>query len=312
MIVLVTGGAGFIGRHLVRLLLATPGVSTVRVLDNLFRPCPAPGDLLDDPLVCDRRVRFLKGDIRDAQTVREAMSGAELVFHLAAQSNVLGSVTDLDYSFSTNVAGTLNLLEAARASGTVRRLVFASSREVYGEPDELPVAETAPLAPKNAYGASKMAAEAYCGAFAAQGLGVSVVRMANVYGPGDRDRVIPLFCGRALAGEPLLLYGGGQVIDFVPVGLTCEALLRAAERELPGPVNIGSGQGTTLQELAARVAACLPGRGVETSLLPPRGPEVVRFVASAERMRDWLGLAPPSDPLAELPGVLAFMREQGA
>jgi len=312
VIVLVTGGAGFIGRHLVRLLLAAPGVSMVRVLDNLFRPCPAPGDLLDDPLVCDRRVRILKGDIRDAQTVREAVSGAELVFHLAAQSNVLGSVTDLDYSFFTNVAGTLNLLEAARASGTVRRLVFASSREVYGEPDELPVAETAPLAPKNAYGASKMAAEAYCGAFAAQGLGVSVVRMANVYGPGDRDRVIPLFCGRALAGEPLLLYGGGQVIDFVPVGLTCEALLRAADRELPGPVNIGSGQGTTLQELAARVAACLPERRVETRLLPPRGPEVVRFVASAERMRDWLGLAPPSDPLAELPGVLAFMREQGA
>jgi UDP-glucose 4-epimerase len=312
MIVLVTGGAGFIGRHLVRRLLEAPGVAQVRVLDNLFRPCPAPGDMLDDPLVCDRRVRFVKGDIRDRQAVREAVEGAELVFHLAAQSNVLGSVTDLDYSFSTNVAGTMNLLEAARGSGAVRRFVFASSREVYGEPDELPVAETAPLAPKNAYGASKVAAEAYCGAFAAQGLGVSVVRMANVYGPGDRDRVIPLFCGRALAGEPLIIYGGGQVIDFVPVGLTCEALLRAAEKELPGPVNIGSGQGATLQELAARVAACLSERGVETRLLPPRGPEVVRFVASVERMRDWLGLAPPSDPLAELPGVLASMQREDA
>lgn len=312
MIALVTGGAGFIGRHLVRRLLALPGVEQVRVLDNLFRPCPAPGAFPDDFLTGDPRVRFQKGDIRDKQTAREAVEGAELVFHLAAQSNVLGSVTDLDYSFSTNVAGTLNLLEAARAAQTVRRFVFASSREVYGEPDDLPVAEDAPLAPKNAYGASKMAAEAYCGAFAAQGLGVSVVRMANVYGPGDRDRVIPLFCGRALAGEPLFIYGGGQVIDFVSVGLTCEALLRVAEKELPGPVNIGSGQGTTLQELAARVAACLPKRNVETRLLPPRGPEVVRFVASPERMRDWLGLAPPSDPLAELPGVLASMRGPGA
>lgn len=312
MIVLVTGGAGFIGRHLVRRLLERPDVAEVRVLDNLFRACPAPGAFPGDPLACDPRVRFLQGDIRDPETARKAVAGAQLVFHLAAQSNVLGSVTDLDYSFSTNVGGTVNLLEAARGAGSVRRFVFASSREVYGEPDALPVAEDAPLAPKNAYGASKMAAEAYCGAFAAQGLGVSVVRMANVYGPGDRGRVIPLFCGRALAGEPLLLYGGGQLIDFVPVGLTCEALLRAAQTDLDGPVNIGSGQGSTLQDLAARVAACLPGQGVETRLLPPRGPEVVRFVAATRRLRDVLGLEPPADPLAELPAVLASMQEARA
>lgn len=157
-----------------------------------------------------------------------------------------------------------------------------------------------------------MAAEAYCGSFAAQGLGVSVVRMANVYGPGDRGRVIPLFCARALAGEPLEIYGGGQLIDFVPVGLTCEALLRLAERAPhlpPGPVNIGSGRGTSLPELAARIAACLPERAVETRLLPPRGPEVMRFVAHTERMARWLELAPPEDPLAELPQVLDSYRE---
>lgn len=312
MIVLVTGGAGFIGRHLVARLLARPEVTQVRVLDNLFRPCPAPGDMLDDPLVCEPRVRFVKGDIRDAEACRRAVAGAELVFHLAAQSNVLGSVTDLDYSFGANVAGTVNLLAAARDAACVRRFVFASSREAYGEPAELPVREDAPLAPKNAYGASKMAAEAYCGAFAAQGLDVRVARMANVYGPGDRDRVIPLFCQRALAGEPLLIYGGGQLIDFVPVGLTCEALLRLAERapELPaGPVNIGSGRGVSLPELAGRVAACLPERRVETRVLPARGPEVLRFVAHTGRMADWLGISPPEDPLAQLPETLDFFRE---
>ncbi len=307
MIVLVTGGAGFIGRHLVRRLLATPGVEQVRVLDNLFRPCPAPGSFPGDPLVNDLRVVFQKGDIRNPQTCREAVEGAELVFHLAAQSNVLGSVTDLDYSFTSNVAGTVNVLSAARDAGSVRRVVFASSREVYGEPADLPVAETAPLGPKNAYGASKAAAEAYCGSFAAQGLGVSVVRMANVYGPGDQGRVIPLFCQRALAGEPLLIYGGGQLIDFIPVGLTCEALLRVAQAAPAAPVNIGSGRGTSLPELAARVAACLPQRTVETRLLPPRGPEVLRFVADVARMRALLGLEPPADPLAELPEVLASM-----
>lgn len=304
VIAAVTGGTGFIGRHLVRRLLDEPGVTEVRVLDNLFRGGPPETCLPGDP-----RVRFSRGDIRDPEAVRALLDGAETVFHLAAQSNVLGSVTDIDYSFTSNVAGTFNVLKAA---ANARRVVVASSREVYGEPEDLPVAESAALAPKNAYGASKMAAEAYCRAFAAQGLGVSVVRMANVYGPGDKDRVIPLFCSRALSGEPLLIYGGEQVIDFVPVGLTCEALLRAAQLDLDGPVNIGSGRGTSLRELAGRVAACLPDRRVETSILPPRGPEVVRFVADTRRMRDLLGIEPPDDPLAELPEVVASFAEEPA
>jgi UDP-glucose 4-epimerase len=312
VIVLVTGGAGFIGRHLVARLLARPEVTQVRVLDNLFRPCPAPGDMLDDPLVCDRRVRFVKGDIRDAQACRQAVAGAELVFHLAAQSNVLGSVTDLGYSFGANVAGTVNLLTAARDAACVRCLVFASSREVYGEPAELPVREhRAPGAQerlRRQQGGGRGLLRVLCG----QGLNVRVVRMANVYGtrrPGAGDtRVLPAGPGRGAAFS----LRRRPAHRLVPVGLTCEALLRLAERavDLPaGPVNIGSGKGVSLPELAGRVAACLPERRVETRVLPARGPEVLRFVAHTGRMAEWLGISPPEDPLVQLPETLDSFRE---
>ena len=124
------------------------------------------------------------------------MRGADVVFHLAAQSNVMGAVDDPDYSVTTNVIGTYNVLRAAAEAG-VRRVVFTSSREVYGDPAVLPVDETRPLLAKNAYGASKVSGEAYCRTFAGtRGLEVEVVRLTNVYGPGDSGRVIPLWIKR--------------------------------------------------------------------------------------------------------------------
>jgi UDP-glucose 4-epimerase len=206
----------------------------------------------------------------------------------------------MDYSFTTNVVGTYNVLQAATAA-SVERVVFTSSREAYGEVDRIPVAEDRPLAPKNAYGASKAAGEHYCRAvqntFA---LDVSVLRLANVYGAGDRDRVIPIWLDRARRGEDLELYGGDQVIDFVPVRLVIEALLRAAEQSLGGqPVNVGSGIGTSLCDLATRVQS-LPGATAGRRILPARSVEVTRFVADVTRMRSLLGIEPPADPLCEL------------
>jgi UDP-glucose 4-epimerase len=128
------------------------------------------------------------------------------------------AAADPEYTYSTNVTGTRKVLAAAAACG-VRRVVFTSSREVYGDPDLLPVSEDARLSPKNAYGASKAAAEMYCRQYSADGLQVAVVRLTNVYGPGDQDRVVPLFIERALAGQPLVLYGGDQVLDLTPVRL---------------------------------------------------------------------------------------------
>ncbi len=297
MRVLVTGGAGFIGVHLVN-ALADMGYDVV-VLDNLHRASRQ--NILSD-------VEFIKGDVRDREIVKRAMEGCERVYHLAAQSNVMGAVADVEYSFSTNVVGTYNILSCA-VELDISRVIFTSSREVYGEVERLPVAEDQPTAPKNAYGASKVAGEAYCRAFqATYGLEVNVLRIANVYGSGDRDRVIPIWLEKAASGQPLDIFGGQQVLDFIPIDIVVTALLRAGEISLGGiPVNVGSGVGTPLKELASRLQN-LAGMHIEAHLLPARSVEVTHFVADVERMRTILGLEPPADPLIQLPALWQLMR----
>ena len=176
------------------------------------------------------------------------MQDVSIVFHLAAQSRVLGAVENLEYSFSTNVQGTLNVLTTARDAG-VKRVIFTSSREVYGDPDHLPVPETAVLLPKNVYGASKMAGEAYCHSFRKDGLETVVLRLANVYGTRDHDRVIPLFIENALQGRALIINGGNQVVDFVWIEIVIDALCAAGfEQTISTPLNIGSGKGITISD----------------------------------------------------------------
>src|SRR5579859_469480 len=211
--VVVTGGAGFIGSHLVDRLLADTQADVV-VLDNLHR-----GRLTNLAQHANSpRLSIIQGDIRNRELVVDTLRGATTVFHLAAQSTVMGAVEDLDYSFATNVVGTFNVLRAA-ANEAVKRVVFASSREVYGEPIELPVDEGQPLLAINFYGASKVMGEAYCRAFRrAYGLNTVVLRFANAYGPRDFGRVIPLWVDQATAGHELTVYGGKQVLDFVWVG----------------------------------------------------------------------------------------------
>lgn len=287
---LVTGAAGFIGRHLVTAL--KDAEHDVIMLDNLHNTNPK-GQLPDD-------VRFVLMDIRDGSALLPSFRGVDVVYHLAAQSNVMGAVADIDYSFTTNVNGTYNVLAAAQKSG-VRRVVFTSSREVYGDTDRLPVSEDHVLNPKNPYGASKVAGEVYCRTFQATfGLDVSVVRLSNVYGVGDRGRVIPLWIERARSGQELELHGGRQILDFVPIRLVVEALQRAATIPLEmQPVNIASGVGTSLHELAARIAQ-LPGSRVRVRMLPPRPVETTKFTANVSRMEQLLELHPPADPLCDL------------
>src|SRR4051794_28418552 len=157
--IVVTGGAGFIGSHLVDRLLGTSQGQVV-VFDNLQRG--RLGNLLR--WRDDIRLQIVRGDLQDAQAVRDVVRDARIVYHLGAQSTVMGAVRDPDSSFATNVVGTFNVLRASANLG-VERVVFASSREVYGEPIELPVDEDAPLMPINSYGASKIAGEHFCRAF---------------------------------------------------------------------------------------------------------------------------------------------------
>jgi UDP-glucose 4-epimerase len=290
--ILITGGAGFIGSHLVD-RLALDKSNRLVLIDNLRR-----GRLINlEPT--GGRFEFIQGDICDRNLLEQAMQGVDLVYHLAAQSNVLGAATDLDYSFRANVIGTFEVLRAAANAG-VRRLVFTSSREVYGEPLSLPVVETAAILPKNAYGASKAAGEMYCRAFSSATFMVVVLRLANVFGARDFDRVIPIFVERAVRGLPLTLYGGKQILDFIWIDMVIDALLRAGNGEPPaGPVNVGSGRPTDLPALANRILSESKSSS-PLQVVPARDVEVSRFVADTTLMKQTLGLEPPEDPLCHL------------
>ncbi len=303
MKILVTGGAGFIGSHLVDRLVREQWGEIV-VLDNLFR-----GKLENLAQHADNaQVRFVNGDIREPAILREHMRGAEIVFHLAAQSNVMGAVTNVEYSFQTNVVGTFNVLSAAKTCG-VRRVVFTSSREAYGEAQYLPVDEQHPLLSKNTYGASKLAGEAYARVFYNTfQLETAVLRLANAYGTRDFDRVIPIWLTRALHGLDLVVYGGQQLIDFVWIDHIVEALLRATQADIIGqPINIGSGIGTPILELADRIIR-LVGTTAKLDRQPARAVEVAKFTAQVDLMREKLGIAPPADALFALPQMLDYYR----
>lgn len=302
MNILVTGGAGFIGSHLVRRLIRDRAGS-VAVLDNFRR------GRIENLADCLADIRLMTLDIRDSAAVLEALRGIDLVYHLAAQSSVIGAEAGPEYTLQTNVQGTWNLLRAAQTQA-VRRVVFTSSREVYGDPLQLPVPESAPLRPKNLYGASKVAGEAYCSACGGDGLETAVLRLANVYGPRDTDRVLPLFVERALQGRPLVLYGGGQVLDFVWIDIVVDALCKVGFGDLiPAPLNIGSGEGVTIADLSRRVLS-LTGWRSPVKIDPARQSEVTRFVADVTRSHRVLGLSRPADPLFGLAEMVAWSRQQ--
>jgi UDP-glucose 4-epimerase len=297
--VVVTGGAGFIGSHLVDALL-DGDVAQVTVVDSFFRGRRENlADRQHDP-----RLRIVEADVRDLDELRSAMRGATLVYHLAAHSGVMRAATLLDYTFGTNVSGTYNVLRAAEEQG-VRQVIFTSSREVYGEPVSLPVHESHPLLSINSYGASKVAGEAMCRAFGRErGLEATVLRLTNVYGGRDSGRVISHWIREARDGRDLIVYGAEKIIDFVWIGDVIRALLRAAEADLKlPPINVASGTGTKIVDLARRIAR-LSGSRAEIRIEPCRSIEVVRFVGGTDRMARLLGVEPALDPLSHLSGMV--------
>jgi UDP-glucose 4-epimerase len=285
---LVTGGAGFIGSNLVKLLI-DEGHEAV-VLDNLssgYREnVPAgPG------------VRFVEGDVRNAEAVQAAIEGCEAVFHLAASVGNTRSIEHPLEDSSINVLGTLQVLEAARHGG-VRKVVFSSSAGIFGELKTVPIREDHPVEPDTPYGASKLGAEKLCLAYAKlYPLDCVCLRYFNVYGINQRydayGNVIPIFAHRALRGEPLLIHGDGeQTRDFVNVRDVATANYRAAMAPgVSGAFNIASGTRITINRLAALVVES-SGRHVSVQHGPARPGDVRHSLADVSAAKTAFGFDP--------------------
>ncbi len=306
--VLVTGGAGFIGSHIVDALLERG--DTVRILDNLSTGTAANID------ESNPRVEFIRGDLTDAETVARAVDGVELVFHQAALASVPRSVERPLDTHAACVTGTLNLLDAARRAG-VRRLVYAASSSAYGDQPTSSKRETDLPAPISPYGAAKLASELYCQAFTATyGFETVSLRYFNVFGtrqdPGSPySAVIPLFITAILKGQQPKIYGDGhQSRDFCYVGNVVHANLLAAEAQgAAGKVfNIACGQSISLLELLGHLNRLL-GTDVQPIHEPPRVGDVRESLADITQARQILGYEPLVDFSEGLQRSIAYYRD---
>jgi UDP-glucose 4-epimerase len=286
--VLVTGGAGFIGGHLVERLAQS---NDVTVLDDFTVGTE------ENIRSADHPVRVLRADVRDPAPVGEAVQQADVVFHLAAV-NLRESITDPVHNHLVNDLGTLNLLLAAREC-SLERFVCISSSEVYGSARWTPMDEDHPTLPTTPYGASKLAAEALALSFhCTYGLPAVVVRPFNAYGPrghvdGPSGEVIPRFVRRAMAGKPLVIFGDGmQTRDFTWVEDTVHGILLAAECDelVGGRVNIARGESVRILQVAQLVMQ-LVGSTVPIEHHPERPGDVRRQRAGVDRAQSVLGFA---------------------
>ncbi len=288
MKVLVTGGAGFIGSNLVKHLLQH-GLQ-VTVLDNMstgYRINLAPFP----------EVRLIEGDVRDGEAVAKSMKGAEVVFHLAASVGNKRSIDRPVEDAEINVIGTLRVLEAARNAG-VRKMIFSSSAGIFGELKTLPIREDHPCEPDSPYGASKLAAEKECLAFAKLfDIEVVCLRYFNVYGPNQRfdayGNVIPIFVSQMLRGDPITIFGDGeQTRDFVNVRDVVQANIKAAASlGVSRAFNTGSGMRITINHLVAQLRIA-SGLDPVVNYCPPRPGDVRHSLADISAARSAFGFDP--------------------
>ena len=300
--VLVTGGCGFIGSHLVGALLSL-GKEMV-VLDNLSSGT-------EENLVPE--VRLIRGDVRDPGQVSEAMKGVDLVFHVAANANGTRSVNEPRLDFETNAAGTINVLEAA-LDGGVKKVVYVSSASVYGTPRHFPMGEDHPTEPFVPYGASKLAGDVLCRTFfRTYELPVVIGRPFCVYGPRENPELALVEVSRYLRwhlnGRPIQIVGDvdRKTRDFVHVSDVVQGLLLLAERGGLGEVyNVGSGEEVTMRQLA-EVIGSVTGHPAAVEALPRITDDTYRLVGDITKIRA-LGYA-PSMALTE--GVKQLAQELG-
>jgi nucleoside-diphosphate-sugar epimerase len=304
---LVTGGAGFIGSHIVRRLVA--GGAEVCVLD-LFTT----GRRANLAEVAGQ-IELIEGDIREIETVRRAVADVEFVLHLAALVSVPESVEHPERNFAINSAGTHNLLLAAHEA-RVRRFVFSSTCAVYGDHAAPHHEQLAPRA-LSPYAAAKLGGEQLCHAFThVYGLSTVCLRYFNVFGPGQNPRggyaaAIPLFITALLEGKPPQIFGDGhQSRDFVYVQNVVEANLRAClmDAAIGGVFNIGTGRETSLRDLLALLNT-ISGQAVEPIFAPSRVGDIRHSYSDISRAKDVLGYRPTVDLAEGLRETFAWYRD---
>ena len=303
---LVTGGAGFIGSNLVGALVADD--VTVRVLDDLSTGYAANLESLPE-------VDLVEGSVTDATAVGNAVRECDAVFHLAASVGNKRSIDNPLFDATTNMLGTLTVLEAAREHG-VRKVVYSSSAGIFGELKTLPIAEDHLLDPGSPYGVSKLAGEkavlAYAKLYDLEGV---ALRYFNVYGPNQRfdqyGNVIPIFVFQMLCGEPITVFGDGeQTRDFINVADVVQANVKAALAEgVGGAFNIASGTRISINYLVARLAELIGGE-VEIRYGEPRPGDVLHSLADVSAARKILGFDPEVDMTEGLAGYVAWARDE--
>jgi nucleoside-diphosphate-sugar epimerase len=306
---LVTGGAGFIGSHLVDALVAT-GVR-VRILDDLS------SGRRENLAGVAKRIDLIEGDIRDVETCRRACRGVSVVYHLAAVGSVPRSMKDPAHSFSVNVGGTVNVLTGARDAG-VRRVVYASSSSVYGDSETLPKREGEEGHPLSPYALSKRMNEELADVFArCYGMELIGLRYFNVFGPrqlpdGPYAAVVPRFFKACFQGQSPVIYGDGEQsrdFTFVSDAVRANLLAAAASASSCGAAyNVAGGRGVTVNDLATAVLRVV-GKGQPPQHEVARPGDIRHSLADLTRVRAKLEYEPAMEFSAGLAASLAFYRQ---
>ena len=290
---LVTGGAGFIGSHIVHTLLEQGAF--VRVLDNFSTGKRENLERLTGQFN-GNQLEIFEGDLRDVSRVEEAVRGIEVIFHEAAFVSVPQSMEEPQTCFDVNITGTSLLFDAARRA-TVRRAVVASSAAVYGESGALPLVEETPLEPRSPYAVSKRVDEMYAALFTESfGFEVVALRYFNVYGPRQRPdsmyaAAVPIFARRLLDNKPVTVFGdGGQTRDLINVHDVVRANLVASEHpNAAGKVfNICTGVETRILDLLDVMYELLPN-APKPEFTAPRAGDIYRSVGSPQKAADVMG-----------------------
>jgi UDP-glucose 4-epimerase len=285
---LVTGGAGFIGSHIVRTLLEQG--HEVKILDNFST------GKRENIADFEKKIELIEGDLRDASKVTEAVRGVDVIFHEAAFVSVPQSMDEPQNCFDINVSGTSMLFDAARRAG-VKRAVFATSAAVYGDSTEMPLTEETPLRPLSPYAASKRVDEIYGQLYTTSfGLDVVALRYFNVYGPRQRPdsmyaAAVPIFIRRLLDGKGVTIYGdGGQTRDLINVRDVVRANLVAAEHpSAPGQIfNICTGIEMRIIDLIEVLQDLFPSAPAP-AFAPARAGDIYRSIGSPQKAADLIG-----------------------